>query len=66
MLAFYVCCLFCRSLKNDLLHLSDGVDNLGEWRLKESLALGKLVQNRIEYLQVCTTGLKDYCMLTFM
>ena len=44
--------LHFRSLKNDLSHLSDGVDNLADWRLKESLALSKLVQNRIEYLQV--------------
>ena len=38
-------------LKNDLFTLSDGVDGLAEWRLKESQELGQIVQNRLEYLQ---------------
>ena len=46
------CFFFPRSLKNDLFTLSDGVDGLAEWRLKESQELGQIVQNRLEYLQV--------------
>ena len=39
-------------LKNDLFTLSDDVDGLAVWRLKESQELGQIVQNRLEYLQV--------------
>lgn len=56
-----------KSLKNDLFHLSDEVDGMGDWRLKESLELGKLVQNRIRYLQNpkdCGEARKMVCNLS--
>lgn len=40
-----------KTLKNDLLTLSDDVDGLNQWRLNESRELGSLVQRRLQYLQ---------------
>lgn len=59
--------VYQKTLKNDLISLSDDVDGLGDWRLKESQQLGDLVQRRLNYLQnpkSCNDTKKLLCKTT--